>query len=87
MKGDKGYQGGNNITTPHKKKKKQELSEQELAENKALSSKRIFVENLIRAIKIFQVASQRFRLNSDVYNEIILTVFGLVRLRIGALAL
>nr|WP_208766782.1 transposase family protein [Nostoc flagelliforme] len=52
-----------------------------------LLSKRIFVEHLIRIIKIFQIASQRFRLNSDVYNEIILTVCGLVRLRIGTLVL
>jgi hypothetical protein len=27
FQGDKGYQGGKNITTPYKKKKKQELSE------------------------------------------------------------
>ena len=106
FEGDKAYQGGSNITTPHKKKRRQELSEavpvlavpgdgelpnpkgeQQKAENKILSSKRIFVEHLIRIIKIFQIASQRFRLDSDVYNEIILTVCGLVRLRIGALVL
>ena len=82
--GDKGYQGGKNITTPHKKKRKQKLNDQQKEENKVLSSKRIFVEHLIRIIKIFQIASQRFRLNSDVYKEIILIVCGLVRLRIGA---
>lgn len=87
FEGDKAYQGGKNITTPQKKKRNQELSEQQKAENKVLSSKRIFIEHLIRVIKIFQIASQRFRLNTDVYNEIILTVCGLVRLRIGALVL
>jgi hypothetical protein len=87
FEGDKGYQGGNNITTPHKKKRKQQLSDQQKEENKVLSSKRIFVEHLIRIIKIFQIASQRFRLNSDVYNEIFLIVCGLVRLRIDALVL
>ena len=87
FEGDKGYQGGNNITTPHKKKRKQQLSHQQKEENKVLSSKRIFVEHLIRIIKIFQIASQRFRLNSDVYNEIFLIVCGLVRLRIDALVL
>jgi hypothetical protein len=87
FEGDKGYQGGNNITTPHKKKRNQKLSDQQKEENKVLSSKRIFVEHLIRMIKIFQIASQRFRLNSDVYKEIILIVCGLVRLRIGALVL
>jgi IS5 family transposase len=85
--GDKGYQGGQNITTPHKRKRKQELNEQQKKENKALSSQRIFVEHLIRLVKIFQVASQRFRLNDEVYNEIILLVCGLVRLRIGTLIL
>jgi IS5 family transposase len=87
FEGDKAYQGGNNITTPHKKKRKQQLNEQQKEENKALSSKRIFVEHLIRVVKIFQVASQRFRLNADVYNEIVLLVCGLVRLRIGSFVL
>lgn len=87
FEGDKAYQGGTNITTPHKKKKKQQLSEQQKEENKVLSSKRIFVEHLIRVVKIFQVASQRFRLNADVYNEIVLLVCGLVRLRIGTVVL
>jgi hypothetical protein len=87
FEGDKAYQGGKNITTPHKKKRNQKLSEQQKEENKILSSKRIFIEHLIRVIKIFQIASQRFRLNSQVYKEIIFTVCGLVRLRIGALVL
>jgi hypothetical protein len=85
--GDKAYQGGENITTPHKKKKKQKLSEQQKAENKILSSNRIFIEHLIRLIKIFQIAKQRFRLRTEVYEEVILLVCGLVRLRIGALIL
>ena len=77
-------QCGYEETMDHKKKRKQKLSDQQKEENKVLSSKRIFVEHLIRIIKIFQIASQRFRLNSDVYKEIILIVCGLVRLRIGA---
>lgn len=87
FQGDKAYQGGKNITTPHKRKKKQELNEQQQSENKVLSSKRIFIEHLIRVVKIFQIASQRFRLNADVYNEIVLLVCGLVRLRIGTFVL
>jgi hypothetical protein len=85
--GDKAYQGGKNIKTPHKKKRNQELNEQQKSENKLFSSNRIYIEHLIRLIKIFQVASQRFRLKKDVYNEIILTICGLVRLRIGSLVL
>jgi len=87
FEGDKGYQGGQNITTPQKKKRNRKLNDQQKAENKILSSKRIFIEHLIRVIKIFQIASQRFRLSQNVYKEIILTVCGLVRLRIGSLVL
>lgn len=87
FEGDKAYQGGKNITTPQKKPRKRELSEQEKAENKKLSSQRIFVEHVIRLIKIFQIARARFPLNSRTYDQIILTVCGLVRLRIGALVL
>lgn len=87
FEGDKGYQGGQNITTPQKKKRNIKLNDQQKAENKILSIKRIFIEHLIRVIKIFQIASQRFRLSQNVYKEIILTVCGLVRLRIGSLVL
>ncbi|WP_341529794.1 transposase family protein [Nostoc sp. UHCC 0302] len=85
--GDKGFQGGENITTPHKKKPKRELTQQQKDENKALSSNRIFIEHLIRLLKIFRIASQRFRLKLETYEQIILTVCGLVRLRIGSLVL
>lgn len=85
--GDKAYQGGENITTPHKRKPKQELTQQQKDENKALSSNRIFIEHLIRLLKIFRIASQRFRLKLHTYEQIILTVCGLVRLRIGSLIL
>ncbi|WP_341528691.1 transposase family protein [Nostoc sp. UHCC 0302] len=85
--GDKGFQGGENITTPHKKKPKRELTQQQKDENNALSSNRIFIEHLIRLLKIFRIASQRFRLKLETYEQIILTVCGLVRLRIGSLVL
>lgn len=85
--GDKAFQGGKNIITPHKRKQKRELSQQQKDENKALPSNRIFIEHLIRLLKIFRVASQRFRLKLDIYEQIILTVCGLVRLRIGRLVL
>lgn len=85
--GDKAYQGGRNIKTPHKKKKNQELSEQQKEENKQFSSNRIYIEHLIRIVRIFKIASQRFRLKVSVYNDIILTICGLVRLRIGSFIL
>jgi len=85
--GDKGFQGGENITTPHKRKPKRELTQQQKNENQALSSNRIFIEHLIRLLKIFRIASQRFRLKFETYEQIILTVCGLVRLRLGSLIL
>ena len=85
--GDKGFQGGENITIPHKRKPKRELTQQQKNENQALSSNRIFIEHLIRLLKIFRIASQRFRLKLETYEQIILTVCGLVRLRLGSLIL
>ena len=87
FKGDKAYIGDKNVTTPHKKPKKRELSEIQKQENKAFSSSRILIEHLIRTVKIFQLAAQIFRLHPQTYQQVILTVCGLVRLRIGALIL
>lgn len=87
FKGDKAYVGGQNIATPHKKPRNGELSAEQKAENKVFSSNRIFVEHLIRLLKVFRIASERFRLHCDTYEQIILTVCGLVRLRIGSLVL
>jgi len=87
FEGDKAYQGGENIKTPQKKPRNRELTAQQKAENKEFSSKRIFVEHVIRLVKIFRIAQQRFPLNSRTYEQVILTICGLVRLRIGALVL
>lgn len=72
FKGDKAYIGGKNITTPHKKPQNRELSLQPSAENRFFSSQRIYVEHLIRLLKIFRIASERFRLHCDTYEQIIL---------------
>lgn len=83
--GDKAYVGDPSVKTPQKKLKNQELSNEEKQKNQELSSQRIFVEHIIRLVKIFKVAQERFRLNPRKYEQIILTICGLVRLRIGAL--
>jgi len=83
--GDKAYVGDPSVKTPQKKLKNQELSNEQKQQNKELSSQRIFVEHIIRLVKIFRVAQERFRLNPRKYEQIILTICGLVRLRIGAL--
>ena len=85
--GDQGYVAEPNIRTPQKKQKKSELTPEQKQQNKELSSERILVEHMIRLVKIFRVASERFRLNSQKYEQVILTICGLVRLRIGALIL
>ena len=56
-------------------------------ENQKKAQKRIFVEHVIRLIKIFKVARERFRLKESNYEKVILTICSLVRLRIGALML
>ncbi|MEH2054433.1 transposase family protein [Nostoc sp.] len=56
-------------------------------ENKEFSSKRVLVEHRIRSVKIFRVVQERFWLNPKKYEQVILTICGVVRLRIGALVL
>lgn len=87
FKGDKGYIGEKQISTPQKKPKKGELTDQQKQENKEFSANRIYVEHMIRLLKIFRVAQERFRLRREIYSLVIRAVCGLVRLRIGALIL
>jgi uncharacterized protein (UPF0335 family) len=87
FKGDLGYQGEDVITTPIKKPRNRELTTEQKSQNKEFSGKRIFVEHRIRSVKIFRVVQERFRLNPQKYEQVILTICGLVRFRIGALIL
>ena len=81
--GDKAYVGAARTTTPMKKPKGGELTSEQQKENKKISSRRIFIENLIRRLKIFRIAAEKFRLNPKHYKTVILTICGLVRLRLG----
>lgn len=87
FKGDKAYQGEDLISTPIKKTRKGELTEKQKEYNQAFAGKRIFVEHQIRSIKIFRVIQERYRLNAKKYEQVMLTICGLVRLRIEALIL
>ena len=87
FKGDKAYVGEALITTPIKKPRNRELTTEQKEQNKAFSAKRIFVEHRIRSLKIFRVVQERFRLNSQKYEQVVLTICGIVRLRIRALIL
>jgi hypothetical protein len=85
--GDKSYAGEPTISIPHKKSKNRDLTEAQKRDNKVLSGQRIFVEHVIRLIKIFRIAQDRFRLRTSRYKQVIHTICGLVRLRIRALIL
>ncbi len=82
--GDKAYIGAEHTTTPQKKPPKRELTPEQKESNKLISQSRIYIEHLIRLVKIFRVAGERFRLNSRTYQQVMLVICGLVRLRIGA---
>jgi IS5 family transposase len=62
---DAGYQGvvalHSNSQTPAKKSKLHPVSHEQKADNRALSRKRILIENIIRRIKIFRILSDRYR--------------------------
>ena len=81
--GDKAYIGESIITTPHKKPRKAEISKSQKEDNKHLSSRRIGVEHLIGRVKIFRAAREKFRLAGHRYTQVIMTVCGLVRLRLN----
>jgi hypothetical protein len=87
FKGDLGYLGEDLIDTPIKTPRNGELTTDQKKQNKEFSSKRVFVEHRIRSVKIFRVVQDRFRLKPKKYEQVILTICGLVRLRIGALIL
>ncbi|MEH2096645.1 transposase family protein [Nostoc sp.] len=87
FKGDLGYLGEDLIDTPIKTPRNGKLTIEQKKENKEFSSNRVFVEHRIRSVKIFRVVQERFRLNPKKYEQLILTICGVVRLRIGALVL
>lgn len=80
--GDKAYVGRRNTTTPYKKPPKGKLTEAQKEFNRNLSQKRVFVEHVIRVIKLFRVAKEEFRMRSRMYEVVIGCVCGLVRLRV-----
>jgi DDE superfamily endonuclease/Helix-turn-helix of DDE superfamily endonuclease len=86
--GDKAYVGAEHVQTPHKNPRGGELTPQQQAENTEFSStRRIFVEHVIRLLRIFRIAKERFRLHPDTYEQVILMICGLVRFRLGMIVL
>ena len=62
---DKGYQGIKKIHkasyTPKKKLKNKSLTSQEKEYNRELAKRRIYVEHVIRCLKIFRILAQQYR--------------------------
>ena len=63
--GDSGYQGilklHKNSEIPKKKPKGGELSVAEKLENRRISCKRVFVENIIAKFKVFKIVANKYR--------------------------
>jgi hypothetical protein len=86
FQGDKADEGVERTTTP-KRNQEKEMPLEIQEENQEKARKRIFVEHIIRLIKIFGIPRERFRLKDNNYQKVILTICGLVRLRIGSFIL
>jgi len=80
--GDKAYVGRNNTTTPIKKPPGGQLTQAQKDFNRQVSQKRVYVEHLIRVLKIFRIAKELFRMRSRMYEMVIGCVCGVVRLRV-----
>ena len=62
---DTGYQGiakiHANVEIPKKRSKKNPLTQEDKQRNKRISSERVVVENIIRAVKIFRIIAEKYR--------------------------
>jgi hypothetical protein len=62
---DTGYQGiaklHSNVEIPKKRSKKNPLTIHDKARNKAISSERVLIENIIREVKIFRILAEKYR--------------------------
>ena len=58
---DSGYQGILNSLIPAQKTKLHPLTKEQKTSNHEISKERIFVENVIRGLKIFRILSERYR--------------------------
>lgn len=79
--GDKAYVGRAHTTTAKKKPPKGALTQAEKNENRHISQQRLYVEHVIRVVKIFRIAKEAFRMRSKRYETAIGCICGLVRLR------
>ncbi len=72
------------LLIPHKKPKKQELTQEQKADNKLLASERIVVEHSIAGLKRYRILSDRLRMHDlDLYNVILGVCAGLWNFRLS----
>lgn len=83
FQGDKAYVGEPGINAQYKKTRNRDITASQKQENRQKAKKRVVVEHLIRLVKIFRLAAERFRLKAANYEPVILTICGLIRWRIG----
>jgi len=79
--GDKAYCDGKHpeIETPMKKPKGKELSEEQKAANKELSSKRVRVEHGIRRVKGWRIVRDEYRMPLGLFTSVTSAVVGLIQ--------
>ena len=80
--GDAAYIGRKNTISPYKRPKQGQLTQEQKDFNRQLSQKRVFVEHVIRFIKIFRLAKEKFPMRANMYEQVIGCICGLVRLRV-----
>ena len=67
-----------NSETPKKKPKRRDLSNEEKAENRRISRRRIFVENINAKIKMFKIIANRYRNRRNRFGLRIAIICGIV---------
>jgi hypothetical protein len=80
--GDKAKVRRRNTTTPIKKPRGEQLTQDHPDFNRQVSQKRVYVEHLIRVVNIFRIAKEEFRMRARMYEMVISCVCGLIRLRV-----
>jgi hypothetical protein len=80
--GDKAYIGRDNTLTPFKQPRGGQLNQMQESFNHWINQQRLYVEHIIRVIKIFRIPKETFRMREPMYEQVIRCVCGLVRLRV-----
>jgi hypothetical protein len=80
--GEKADVGRHNTTTPIKKPAGGQLTPAQKEFNRQVSQTRVYVEHVIRVIKIFRIAKEEFRMQAQMDETVVGCVCGLVRLRV-----